>query len=309
MRETRGDTVPVPPLSDDLAFLDIVTEWDISTPYHEWKPSIVVPPTFLAGAAIGRVIAVCNQKGGAGKTTTSLELAMALVARGLRVRIIDADKQDASLSAWLRYFLPEGVTIADAPNLLHLFFDQEVGLADVTYATPYTGLTFVPSFPDLDDVEAKRPTGSETALQFHLSQDDDADVTIIDCGPALGPLTVSALVAADDVLIPVQGDSGLDVKGAAALNRSITTVRKRLNPKLRVAGVVLTDFEKSSLARQIGHIFAQKYPEAVLLPVRTSVRLGESQLARTPLRVFAPGATTVLDYDRGAQLLLQSGGA
>ncbi|MFE6630324.1 ParA family protein [Streptomyces rochei] len=309
MRETQGETVQVSPLSDDLAFLDIVTEWDVDSTFHEWRAGIVVPATFLPGA-LPRVIAICNQKGGAGKTTTALEFAMALVARGLRVRIIDADPQEASLSVWLRYFYPEGVEPADRKNLMHLYFDQSVTLQEITYATPFEGLYFVPSFPDLDDVETKHPTGTETQLQFHLSKADDGiDVNIIDCGPKLGPLTVSALVAAHDVVIPVQGASGLDVRGAAALNRTITSVQARLNTELRVAAVVLTDFEKSTLSRQIGGRLAKAYPNAVILPARTSVRIGEAQLAKQPLRIFAPGATTVLDYDRGASILFGNGSA
>jgi len=304
MPETQDQTVPVLPLSDDLAFLDIVTEWDTTTPYHEWKPAIVVPPTFLPGR-LPRVIAVCNQKGGAGKSTTGLELAMALVARGLRVLLIDADKQEASMTAWLRYILRDGVSKADHPNLVDLYFNQNVKLQEVTYATPYTGLYYIPSFPDLDDVESKRPTGAETALQYHLAKNDHGfDVTIIDCGPSLGPLTVSALVAGHDVVIPVQAASGLDVRGAAALNGTIKEVRARLNPELRVSSVVLTDFEKSSLARQIGAKFAKAHRQAVILPARRCVRIGEAQIAREPLRMFTPRATTVLDYDRGAGLLL-----
>lgn len=307
MRETQRETVQVSPLSDDLAFLDIVTEWDYASAYHDWKASIVVPPTFLPGA-LPRVIAISNQKGGAGKTTTALELAMALVARGLRVRIIDADPQEASLSVWLQFFYPEGVPAAERKHLTHLYFDQSVTLQEITYATPYEGLYFVPSFPDLEDVETKHPTGTETALQFHLSKpDDDIDVTIIDCGPGLGPLTVSALVAARDVIVPVQAASGLDARGAAALNRTITSVQGRLNTELRVAAVVLTDFEKSGLARQIGGKLARAYPDAVILPARTSVRIGEAQLARKPLRIFASGVTTVLDYDRGASVLFVTG--
>ncbi len=309
MRETQSPTVQVPSLSDDLAFLDIVTEWDIASAYHDWKVGIVVPPTFVPGS-LPRVIAVCNQKGGAGKTTTALELAMALIARGLRVRLIDADDQEASLTAWLPFFYPEGLPEDQRLNLAHLYFDPAVTLEQISYATPYEGLRLVPSFVDLDDVETKHPTGTDTALQYHLKKrDDDIDVTIIDCGPSLGPLTVSALVASDDVIVPVQADSGLDVRGAAALNRTLNTVKARLNPDLRVAAVVLKDFEKSALARKIGSRMARAFPEAIVVPARTNVRVGEAQLARQPLRAFAPSVTTVLDYDRAAGILIGPRGA
>ena len=306
MRETQAPTVQVPPLGDDLAFLDIVTEWDVVSAYHLWKVGIVVPAAFEPGATPNRVIAVCNQKGGVGKTVTALELAMALIALGLRVRLIDGDPQEASLSAWLRFFYPEDLPQEQRYSLEHLFFDNSVSLQDISYATPYKGLSFVPSYPDLGDVESKHPAGSETELQYHLEKSrDDVDVTIIDCGPSLGTLTVSALVAAHDVLIPVQAASGLDVRGAAALNRTIKTVRGRLNPSLRVAAVFLTDFEKSSLARQIGGKLAAAYPQALIVPARTSVRVGEAELALEPLRTFAPDATVVADYGRAADLLIR----
>ncbi|MER7223372.1 ParA family protein [Streptomyces rubradiris] len=307
MRETQTETVQVPRLSDDLAFLDIVTEWDMSTAYQDWKTAIVVPPTFLP-ASLPRIIAICNQKGGAGKTVTTLELAMALVARGRRVRIIDADPQHASMSAWLQFSYPEGLPAEDRKNLKDLYFDDDVTLRDITYGTPYEGLYFVPSFPDLTDVESKQPTGTDTLLRFQLREkNDDVDVTLIDCGPRLGPLTASALVAAHDVIIPVQAASGLDVMGAAALDRTIATVKKRLNPELRIAGVVLTDFTRSTLARKIGGGLAKRYPDAVVVPARQNVRIGDAQLARQPLRIFESAATTVLDYDRAADILFTRG--
>ncbi|MGV9277689.1 ParA family protein [Streptomyces griseosporeus] len=275
------------------------------TAYQDWKTSIVVPPTFQPGS-LPRVVAICNQKGGAGKTVTTLELALALVARGLRVRIIDADPQHASMSVWLRFFYPEDAPAEQRKNLMHLYFEDDVTLQDVTYPTPYEGLYLVPSFPDLVDVEDKQPTGTDTNLQFHLSKADDGiDVTLIDCGPKLGPLTVSALVAAHDLIIPVQAASGLDVVGAAALDQTVRTVKRRLNPDLKVAAIVLTDFTRSSLARKIGGGLARKYPDAVILPARTNVRIGDAQLAKEPLRLFEPGATTVLDYDRAAGILFQ----
>ncbi|MGW5817241.1 ParA family protein [Streptomyces noursei] len=303
MHETLEQTVHVPTLPDDLTYLDVVSQWDTTSPYVEWKTSITVPPTFLP-SALPRVIAICNQKGGVGKTVTALELALALVARGLRVRIIDADPQAASMSVWLRFFYPEGVTAKTARNLVHLFFDETLTLDDVTYPTPYKGLFFIPSRPDLDDVNTKHPTGTDTLLRYLLNKPSDhIDVNIIDCGPSLGPLTASALVASQDIVIPVQAASGLDVHGAASLNSTIKTVQARMNPDLRVAAVVLTDFERSNLARKIGGRLARAYPDAMMLPARTCVRIGDAQLAKTPLRVLEPRATTVLDYDRGAQLL------
>ncbi|MEV8476213.1 ParA family protein [Streptomyces sp. NPDC051173] len=305
MIETPRPTVPVTMLSDDLAFLDIVTEWDTSANYHQWKPSIVVPATFRPSPEQMRyVITVANQKGGVGKTLTAFELALSLVARGLRVRLIDADPQVASLTLWLPVIYPEGLPEDQRRSLRDVYYDQ-CTLAEATYPTPYQGLYLVPSFPDLDQVQNERPTGYETCLRWHLREcDDDFDVTIIDSGPSLGALTVSALVAAHDVVIPVQAASGLDVEGAASLYQTIDTVTNRMNRDLRVAAIFLTDFEKSKLARTIGGEMAKAFPDALIVPTRTCVKIGSAQLEKKALREFAPDATTVLDYDRGAGILV-----
>ncbi|MFJ1757660.1 ParA family protein [Kitasatospora sp. NPDC088134] len=307
MRETR-EKVQLQPLDHDLAFLDITTEWDLSSSYHDWRPSIAVPATFVP-ATIPRVIAICNQKGGAGKTTTALELALALIARGLRVRIVDVDDQEASISVWLRYYMddrPEELRY----NLRDLYFNAKVKLSEASYPTDFENLTFIPSFPDLGEVDEKNPVGADTCLQRRLRQGaDDVDVTIIDCGPRLGQLTVSALVAADDVIIPVKASSILDMKGVAALQKVVNVVKDTLNPDLRIAAAVLTDFSRSKMTRRIGGSLARAYPDAVILPARTNVKVGEAQLAQQPLRQFAPRETTTLDYDLGARVLFGLGAA
>jgi chromosome partitioning protein len=305
MRETQAQTVQVSPLSDDLAFLDIVTEWDITSGYHQWKTSIVVPETFRPAPGPRRVFAVANQKGGVGKTLTTFELGMAMAARGKRVRLVDADPQVASLTSWLQIVYPDGLPADQRCSLTDVYFDR-CSLKEATHPTRYQGLYLVPSFPDLATVENERPTGYETCLRYHLwEQDDDFDVTIIDSGPSLGSLTVSGLVAAQDVLIPVQAASGLDIEGAAALHQTLRTVTNRMNRGLRVAAVILTDFEKSKLARTIGSEMAKAFPDSLIVPTRTCVEIGNAQLAKEALRAFMPDATTVRDYDRAAGILLE----
>lgn len=291
-------------LDVDLEFLDIVTEWDVSTPHHRWKPAIVVPATFRP-ADLSRVIVVANQKGGVGKTITALELAMAYVARGLRVRLIDADPQKAALTHWLR----ETCYPADGSTrytLRHVYFGKAT-LAQATYPTIYQGLYFVPSDPDLDDVEMAGPDkvlSPETLLRDSLrAEAADWDVTVIDSGPRLGRITISALVAAHDAVIAIQ-DGGLEVAGTGSVVTTIGSLRERLNPDLKVRAIFFTDFKKEKLPRKIGHAMHKAFPDALIVPARESTQAGWASLARKPLRVHTPGEKPTLDYDRAADLLI-----
>ncbi|WP_331756652.1 AAA family ATPase [Streptomyces sp. NBC_01568] len=305
MKETQEQTVPVRRLRDDLAFLDIVTEWDSLSGYHQWKAAAVVPATFRPRPVERYVIAVANQKGGVGKTITSLELGLAMVARGKRVRIINADPQEASLTSWVPALYPADVAEADRYTLTDVYYER-CTLAQATWSTRYEGLFVVPSHPDLATVEKEVPTGAETCLRYHLREvEDDFDVTIIDSGPSLGLLSVSGLVAAHDVVIPVQAASALDIKGAVALYATIHRVQSRMNRDLRVAAVVLTDFERSSLAREIGAEMAKAFPDALIIPARTCVDIGKAQMKQQALREFSPNATAVQDYDQGAGVLVE----
>ncbi|MFJ8855210.1 ParA family protein [Streptomyces sp. NPDC102437] len=303
MTALQAQTVPVPMLDVDLEFLDIVTEWDTSTPFHQWRPGIVVPATFRP-AALPRVIVVANQKGGVGKTITSLELALAWVARGRRVRLIDADPQKAGLTVWLK----ETCYPADGPRLtLRDVFYGKATLAEATYPTIYKGLYLVPSEPDLNDVENAPPTkvlSPESLLRDSLRADEgDWDITIIDSGPNLGKLTVAALVAAQDAIIAIQ-DGGLEVEGTGSVLETIRSVRKRLNPQLQVRAIIFTDFKKDKLCRKIGNAMFKAFPDALIVPARESTQAGWASLAKRPMRMCAPGEKPVLDYDRAADLLV-----
>ncbi|MFJ2781532.1 ParA family protein [Kitasatospora sp. NPDC087315] len=304
MTATLAQTVPVPRLSDDLAFLDITTGWDTETPFQAWRASIVVPAAFRPAFAPARVIVVANQKGGVGKTVTSLELALAYVAAGFRVRLIDADPQKAALTVWLKEICyPADLPVAERRSLTDVFFDR-CTLKDATYPTIYKGLFFVPSGPDLGTVDTERPPGADTCLQHHLRKPDpDIDIDIIDSGPNLGTLTVAALAAAHDVLIAIQ-DGGLELHGANSLAATIKRVQVRLNEELSVRGIFFTDFEKTTLSRTIGAQMTKAFPNAIIVPVRESVRVGEASLARKPLRFYAPGVNPILDYDRAAGILI-----
>ncbi|MFJ1536364.1 ParA family protein [Streptomyces mirabilis] len=284
--------------------LEVVSAWDDATPYQSWRPQILVPATFRP-AEPSRVYAVVNQKGGAGKTTTTVELAAAWAAQGLRVRVIDADHQEAALSAWLLPQYPEG---APRHSLRSVFFD-ECSLLEATYPTLYEGIDIVPSGLDLVRVEYERPIGAEHTLANALAAEAQQhggplyDVTLIDSAPSLGLVTVSVLTAGDQALVPL-GVGGLDMKGMASLHRTITVVQQKNNPKLDVGAVFLTAWDKSGFARQLAAKVSEDYPEAAIVPIRRSVRAAEAPIAEQPVRLYAPESTAAADYAQGASIVL-----
>ena len=287
--------------------LEIVSVWDDDTAYQSWRPQILVPATFQHHAPT-RVFVVVNQKGGAGKTTTVVELAAAWAAQGLRVRVIDADHQEAALSVWLLPQFPEG---APRHSLRSVFFD-ECSLLEATYPTLFENIDIVPSTVDLARVEYERPIGAEMALASALAREAEQhggapyDVTLIDCAPSLSLVTVAALSAGDDALVPL-GVGGLDMKAMASLHRTIGTVQEKNNPKLDVRAVFLTAWDKSGFARQLASKVSEDYPEAAIVPVRRSVRAAEAPIAEQPVRLYAPESTAAADYAQGAGIILARG--
>ncbi|MFI5987098.1 ParA family protein [Streptomyces sp. NPDC051555] len=305
MTALQPQTVPVPVLDADLDFLDIVTEWDTTTAFHKWRPSIVVPATFRS-ANTPRTIVVGNQKGGVGKTITSLELAMAFAARGLRTRLIDADPQKAALTVWLRETCyPE---VGPRHTLRDVFFGQAT-LAQATHPTIYRGLYFIPSDPDLSDVESANSSkvlSPETLLRDALRADTgEWDINLFDLGPNLDKISISALIAAQDLVIAIQ-DGGLEVEGTGNIITTVNSIKERMNPDLALRAIFFTDFKKDSLHRKIGQEMSKGFPDALIVPARESTNAGWSTLNKRPLRMYAPGDKPCLDYDRAAGLLIST---
>lgn len=288
--------------------LEVVSVWDDATPYQSWRPQILVPATFQTHQPT-RVFVVVNQKGGAGKTTTVVELAAAWAAQGLRVRVIDADHQEAALSQWLLPQYPEG---APQHSLRSVFFN-ECSLLEASYPTLFENIDIVPSGLDLVRVEYERPIGAEMALArafaAEAQQGEPAyDVTLLDCAPSLSLVTVAAMSCGDDALVPL-GVGGLDVKAMAALHRTIRAVQDQNNPKLDVRAVFLTAWDKSGFARQLASKLSEDYPDAAIIPIRRSVRAAEAPIAEKPVRLYAPESTAAADYEQSAGLILTRGAA
>ena len=217
-----------------------------------------------------RVIAVTNQKGGVGKTTTAVNLAACLAEAGLEVLLIDMDPQ-ANASAGL------GVRPEDARLTSYGVLGGAAGVAEATVRTAVEHLSILPSCPDLAGavVELAHADGNERVLEYALAGHVRRyDFVFIDCPPSLGILTIDSLVAAREVLIPVQAEY-YALEGLAQLLDTVRLVRENLNPQLGILGVLVTMYDgRTRLGREVAaevrehlgaHVFATVVPRNVRL--------------------------------------------
>ena len=179
----------------------------------------------------GRIYAFANQKGGVGKTTTAINLAACLAEAGEKAVVVDLDPQaNATSGLGMR---------ANGTSTYDLL--DGAPLAELAKPTRFANLFLVPSRPELAGaaVELSRRDDGERFLAEALASADDFDFVLLDCPPSLGPLTVNALAAADRVIVPVQTEY-YALEGLAQLVQSINLIKTRLNPRLTIAGVLLT---------------------------------------------------------------------
>ena len=239
------------------------------------------------------IVAIANQKGGVGKTTTAINLASALALRGKATLLIDLDPQANSTMS----FIPRDdvtTTVYDA------IADGDCRLADAIVASSQANLWVAPARIALAKLEGKLV--GELDAHFRLKDRiepirEQFPYIVIDCPPTLGLLTVNALVAATHLLIPIQS-SYFALEGTDDLLETIDKVRTRANPELRILGVVITMHDKrTSMGRdiqlQIQKVFGNKVFRTV---ISKSVRLEESPAYRESIFTFAPDSTGATDY-------------
>ena len=255
-------------------------------------PAFGVPgPRVTTGPA--DIIALCNQKGGVGKTTTAINLGAALAESGRRVLLVDFDPQGA---------LGAGVGI-HPQNLEHTIYDVmitgEATAQEVIRSTSVPGMDLMPANIDLSGAELLlvSEVGREQSLTRALRPvRNDYDVIIIDCQPSLGLLTVNALTAAKWVLIPVECEY-FSLRGVALLQDTVAKIQERTNPDLEVLGVLATMFDRTLHAREVLGRVVDAFGDRVFHTVISrTVKFPETSVAGVPITAYAPVSAPAKAY-------------
>ena len=264
-------------------------------------------PQPLASHGPARIIAMCNQKGGVGKTTTTINLGAALAEVGRKVLVVDFDPQGA-LSVGLGIRTNElDVTI------YNLLIERGHDIHEVIQSTATPNLDIVPANIDLSAAEVQLV--GEVAREQILSRVlrpviDDYDVILIDCQPSLGLLTVNALTAAHGVLIPLECEF-FAMRGVALLVETIDKITDRLNPRLQVDGILATMYDSRTLhSREVVRSVVDHFGETVFHTVISrTVKFPDATLAAEPITTYASTHGAAAAYRQLARELISRGGA
>ncbi|WP_113717459.1 ParA family protein [Arthrobacter dokdonensis] len=264
-------------------------------------------PPVLTSHGPARVIAMVNQKGGVGKTTSTINLGAALAEAGRRVLLVDFDPQGA-LSAGLGTN-PHELDI----TVYNVLMDRKVDIRDAILKTEIENIDILPANIDLSaaEVQLVNEVAREQVLASALRKvEDDYDVVLIDCQPSLGLLTVNALTAAHGVIIPLICEF-FALRAVALLVETIDKVTDRLNPRLQVDGVLATMYDartlhgREVLARLV-EAFGDKVFETV---IKRTIKFADASVAAEPITSFASNHQGADSYRRLAKELIARGGA
>jgi chromosome partitioning protein len=269
------------------------------------RPKFEIPAP-LSSHGPARIIAMCNQKGGVGKTTTAINLASALAGYGRKVLLVDFDPQGA-LSAGL------GVVAHDIKTIYDLMIEKDLKVQDVIVKTGVKNLDVIPANIDLSAAEVQLV--NEVAREQILARIlrpilGNYDVIIIDCQPSLGLLTVNALTAAHGVLIPLNCEF-FALRGVALLIETIEKVKDRLNPAIKLDGILATMYDPRTLhAREVVERLYEAFGDQVFdTIVNRTVKFPDATIAALPITEFAPTSDAAEYYRTAARELVARGSA
>ena len=267
-----------------------------------------VVPTPEPGAA--RVISIVNQKGGVGKTTTTINLGAALAELGRRVLLIDFDSQ-ASMTTGLGI---KPVQLKEQyGSMWYLLNDPQSNIQEFILKSNTPGLDFIRGHEDLAAAEAAFVT--EIAKEHKLRKIlvpviDQYDDILIDCSPSLGTLTINALTASNGVLIPMECEY-FAVLGLSLVKKTIEKIRENTNPRLVIDGILATMFDrKTGHSHDVLELIDKEFPSELLdTIISRTVRFSESTVRGEPITSFASSSLGAISYRRLARELISRGGA
>lgn len=242
---------------------------------------------------MGRIIAVANQKGGVGKTTTTINLSAALAEQGKKVLLVDLDPQGNATSG-------VGIDKRELENTIYELLLDEITIEDCLNETDFLNLSVLPSNINLSGVEIDLLDieNREYCLKNTLDQvKDEYDFIMIDCPPSLNMLTVNAMTAADTILVPIQCEY-YALEGLSQLIHTINLVKKKLNPDLTLEGVVFTMYDaRTKLSMQVVENVKRTLKENIyntIIP--RSIKLAEAPSYGMPITAYAPTSTGADSY-------------
>jgi len=316
---TPREQVPVEVPEQPVAASAVTIQAPVEAPVEETaaptyeEPEVVLGPTgrpwpdLPEPRPIGihgnaRIISMCNQKGGVGKTTTTINLGASLAEYGRKVLLVDFDPQ-GSLSVGL------GLNPHDMERTVYnLLMQRDVSIHDVIVPTGVPGMDLLPSNIDLSaaEVQLVHEVAREQTLQRVLQDAiNEYDVILIDCQPSLGLLTVNALTASHGVIVPLECEY-FALRGVALLNTTIEKVKERLNPRLNIDGVLGTMYDGRTLhGREVMQRLVEAWGDDVFHTViRRTVKFSDSTVAGEPITSYASDSAGAEAYRNLAKEVL-----